>query len=444
MRSLGLKTIIEVINGRAFGINQVQRKIVNGISVDSRTINNGELFFALSGEKFDGHDFLGEAIEKSALPVVSEKKIRDDNLILVDNTYRALGNLAYYYRGIVDPFMIGITGSVGKTTTKEFLGAIFSFVEPTLVSFKNYNNRVGVPLNIFRLNDEKVAILELATNQKGEIKTLTEIVIPNIALITGIGNSHLEAFKNKQGVLEEKKDIISKLSGALFVNGDDDLLSTIKFDKLIRVGFNKSNDYSFKVLQESIDGSVFSIDRDEFYIRLPGMGAIKSAILATSVAKHYGITKDAIRKGLDSVAPIPHRLEIKRRGSITIVDDSYNSNPDSLLNSISVVKRLSGRKVAVLGPMLELGSKSHKLHRDSGMRIRGKIDRLIAIGEQAKGFMEGFGEGILVKDKDEAFKKLKSILRDGDVILFKSSHLLHLETMVSLFEEDICSISYTP
>lgn len=444
MRSLGLKTIIEVIKGRAFGINQVQRKIVNGISVDSRTINNGELFFALSGEKFDGHYFLGEAIEKSALPVVSENKIRDDNLILVNNTYRALGDLAYYYRGIVDPFMIGITGSVGKTTTKEFLGAIFSFVKPTLVSFKNYNNRVGVPLNIFRLNDEKVAILELATNQKGEIKTLTEIVIPNIALITGIGNSHLEAFKNKQGVLEEKKDIISKLSGALFVNGDDDLLSTIKFDKLIRVGFNKSNDYSFKVLQESIDGSVFSIDRDEFYIRLPGMGAIKSAILATSVAKHYGIAKDAIRKGLASVAPIPHRLEIKRRGSITIVDDSYNSNPDSLLNSISIVKRLSGRKVAVLGPMLELGSKSHKLHRDSGMRIRGKIDRLIAIGEQAKGFMEGFGEGILVKDKDEAFKKLKSILRDGDVVLFKSSHLLHLETMVSLFEEDICSISYTP
>ncbi len=444
MRSLGLKTIIEVIKGRAFGINQVQRKIVNGISVDSRTINNGELFFALSGEKFDGHDFLGEAIEKSALPVVSEKKIRDDNLILVDNTYRALGDLAYYYRGIVDPFMIGITGSVGKTTTKEFLGAIFSLVKPTLVSFKNYNNRVGVPLNIFRLNDEKVAILELATNQKGEIKKLTEIVIPNIALITGIGNSHLEAFKNKQGVLEEKKDIISKLSGALFVNGDDDLLSTIKFDKLIRVGFNKSNDYSFKVLQESIDGSVFSIDRDEFFIRLPGMGAIKSAILATSVAMHYGIAKDAIRKGLASVAPIPHRLEIKRRGSITVVDDSYNSNPDSLLNSISVVKQLSGRKVAVLGPMLELGSKSHKLHRDSGMRIRGKIDRLIAIGEQAKGFMEGFGEGILVKDKDEAFKKLKSILRDGDVILFKSSHLLHLETMVSLFEEDICSISYTP
>ncbi len=443
MRALEIKTVIEAIKGKAIGGNRLDKKVITGVSVDSRTIKKGELFFALKGENFDGHDFSDEAIEKSGLPIVSEKKARDENLILVRDSLEALGALACYYRETVNPLVIAITGSVGKTTTKEFLGPIFRSVEPTLVSFKNYNNRVGVPLNIFRLKDEKFAILELATNERGEIKKLTEIVKPDLALITGVGRSHLEAFKDRQGVLEEKKSIISGLKGPLFINGDDDLLSSIEYNELISVGFNKDNDYSFRILQESIDGSMFGVAKEEFYIHLPGMGALRSATIATAVAIHYGIPFHVIRMGLASVKPIPHRLEIKRKGSITIVDDTYNSNPDSLLNSVSVVEWMPGRKVAVLGPMLELGSKSFELHRESGERIRGKIDELIVIGEEANGFIEGFGNGILVRNKGEALKELKSILREGDIILFKSSHLLHLETMVSVLAEDVCSISYT-
>jgi UDP-N-acetylmuramoyl-tripeptide--D-alanyl-D-alanine ligase len=443
LRQLELKKIVEVIKGKVIGVNKIKDNVVNNISVDSRTISKGDLFFALLGDNFDGHDFIDEAIKKSALPAVADRKIRDDNLILVRDTLVALGDLAGYYRDFMDPFVIAITGSVGKTTTKEFLGSIFSQSEPTLTSFKNYNNRVGVPLNIFRLNNEKVAIFELATNQKGEIKILTEIVKPDIAIITGIGDSHLEAFKDRKGVFEEKMDIAKKLSGHLFINGDDKLLSTVKYGKLIKVGFNKSDDYSFKILQESTNGSLFCLNECDFFIRLPGMGALQSAILATSVALHYGIPEDLIQKGLTSVNPVHHRLEIKRKGNITIVDDTYNSNPDSLSNSVSVIEKISGRKIAVLGPMLELGSKSQKLHHESGIKLRGKIDKLIVIGKKASGFIDGFGDGVMVKDKDEALEKLKSITKGGDVILFKSSHLIHLETLVSKFEESICSISYT-
>lgn len=443
MKQLELKKVVEVIKGKVIGVNKIKDKVVNDISVDSRTISKGDLFFALLGDNFDGHDFIDKAIKKSDLPAVADRKVRDDNLILVNNTLVALGDLAGYYRDFIDPFVIAITGSVGKTTTKEFLGSIFSRSEPTLVSFKNYNNRVGVPLNIFRLNNEKVAIFELATNQKGEIKILTKIVKPDIAIITGIGNSHLEAFKDKKGVFKEKKNITTGLSGHLFINGDDKLLSTIKYRKLIKIGLNKSNDYSFKILQESTNGSLFCLNECDFIIRLPGMGALRSAILATSVAMHCGISEDLIQKGLVSVNQVPHRLEIKRKKNITIVDDTYNSNPDSLSNAVSVIEKIFGRKIAVLGPMLELGSKSQKLHHESGIKLRGKIDKLIVIGKKAKGFIYGFGDGVMVKDKDEALEKLKSLIKDGDVILFKSSHLIHLETLVSKFEESICSISYT-
>ncbi|MCK4422285.1 UDP-N-acetylmuramoyl-tripeptide--D-alanyl-D-alanine ligase [candidate division WOR-3 bacterium] len=443
MRTINLKEILNIIDGDSIGISNPDRKNPVGVSVDSRKIKEGELFFALKGERFDGHDFVSEAIKKSCLPAVVERKTQGDNLILVEHSLKALGDLALYYRNIVSPFVIGITGSVGKTTVKEFLGSIFFQVQPTLKSFMNYNNLIGVPLNIFRLENEKVAILELASNEKGEIKRLSEIVMPDWGLITSIGRSHLEAFKDLKGVLEEKKGIMAGLKGPLFINGDDKLLSTIKYDDLIRVGFKKDNDYSFKQVQSSIDGSIFQIKQKEFYIQLPSMGALRSAIFATAIALRYGISDEVIQKGLISVKPIPHRLGIKRQEGITIIDDTYNSNPDSLLNSLSVMSIMHGRKVAVLGGMLELGDNSQKLHRDCGKELQNIIDELIVIGEEARGFLDGFGGGLWVKDKDDAYEELKNIIKDGDIILFKSSHFLHLETLVLRLEEGICSISCT-
>lgn len=441
MKELKIKQVIKAVDGRKIGIKNPD-ECTGGVSVDSRTIKENEIFFAIRGEKYDGHDFVDEAIKKSGAPAVVSKKVRKDNIILVDDTLKALGQLASFYRDYIDPFVIAVTGSVGKTTTKEFIGNIFSMYKPTLVSWKNYNNLIGVPLNIFRLEDEEYAVLELASNQRGEIKRLSEIAKPDIAVITSIGESHLESFHNREGVLEEKRDITTALKDKLFVNGDDDMLRSLNHNT-VKVGFSSDNDYKFKKMQEALNGSIFAYDDREFYIKLSSPGALRSAIIATAIALKSKIPEDKIQKGLCNVKPLPHRLEIKYTDRITVIDDTYNSNPDSLMNALSLLKKFFGRRIAVLGPMLELGENSPAIHRKCGEKLQGLVNELIVVGEEAEGFLEGYGEGKLVKNKEKAEEELIKMVEPGDKILFKSSHLLRMETLVENFMEAKCYTSYT-
>ncbi|MEJ2306240.1 MAG: UDP-N-acetylmuramoyl-tripeptide--D-alanyl-D-alanine ligase, partial [candidate division WOR-3 bacterium] len=363
--------------------------------------------------------------------------------IVVGDVLGALGDLSAYYKKITDFFAIAVTGSYGKTTTKDFIGSIFSGKYSTLVSFKNYNNLIGVPLNLFRLENEKIAVLEFGTNQFGEIRRLSEIVEPDIALITGIGSAHLQAFGNINGVLKEKSDITVGLKGPLFVNGDDPLLRNIKGKEIITVGFSEDNDFSFNILQESIDGTIFSTSNSSFWIKLPTVGMLRCAMFAVSVALHYGISSRDIQQGLIKVENVPHRMNIKRTEMFNIIDDTYNSNPDSLLNAVSFLSLMPGRKIVVLGPMLELGEKTLSIHREAGKKLRFRINDLIAIGGEARGFVEGFGGGYLVPNKEEALDKLHEILRRGDTILFKSSRALKLETLIDQLREEDCYIYST-
>ncbi len=444
MKEIELEKIVEVLHGKYLGSKELIGKTLSGVSVDTRTIQENELFFALEGENFDGHDFVDEAIFKSGLPVVVSRKVKNGEVILIEDTLRGLGDLASYYKKATNVFAIAVTGSYGKTTTKNFIGSIFSASYPTLVSFKNYNNLIGVPLNLFKLGNEKIAVLEFGTNQFGEIKRLSEIVEPDIGLITGIGEAHLQAFKDKEGVLREKTDIMVGLKGPLFVNGDDPLLRNIKKGKTIRVGFLDDNDFTFKILQESVDGTVFSTKGMSFWIRLPTVGMLRCAMLAVSVALHYGISREDIQKGLKRIGKASHRMEFKRTHKLNIVDDTYNSNPDSLLNAVSFLSLMPGRKVVVLGPMLELGENSYSIHKETGKKLKYRINELIAIGEEAKGFVDGFSGGYLVSNKKEALTKLHEILEKGDTILFKSSRALKLETLIEKLQEENCFIYSTP
>jgi UDP-N-acetylmuramoyl-tripeptide--D-alanyl-D-alanine ligase len=443
MKEIGLKKAIEVLGGKYLGNKAISRDSLSGISVDSRTIKKKELFFSLQGENFDGHDFVGEAIFKSGLPAVVSQKVKNKEVILIDDTLKGLGDLASYYKKATDVFVVAVTGSYGKTTTKDFIGSIFSRNYSTLISYKNYNNLIGVPLNLFRLEDEKIAVLEFGTNQFGEIKRLSEIVEPDIGLITGIGEAHLEAFKDKKGVLKEKSDIVSGLKGPLFINGDDPLLRDISVGKIIKVGFLEDNDFTFKILQESIDGTVFSTSGNDFWIQLPTLGMLRCAMFAVSVALHYGIPPRDIQEGLKKVEKASHRMEIKRTHKFNIVDDTYNSNPDSLLNAVSFLSLMPGRKIVVLGPMLELGENSFQIHKEIGKKLKFRVHKLIAIGEEARGFVEGFDGGYFVSSKEQAHKKLHEILEKGDTILFKSSRALKLETLIKEFQEGNCSIYST-
>ena len=353
MREIELDKAIEVLGGKYLGRKALSNRALSGVSVDSRTIKRGELFFAIKGENFDGHNFACEAIRKSGRPAVVSKKVKSKDVILARDTLKGLGDLASYYKKTTNVFAIAVTGSYGKTTTKEFLGSIFSKSYSTLISFKNYNNLIGVPLNIFKLENERIAVLELGANQFGEIRRLSEIVNPDIGIITGIGSAHLQAFKDKKGVLKEKSDIIAGLKGPLFVNGDDPLLRNINRSKVIKTGFLEDNDFTFKILQESIDGTIFATKGMSFWIKLPTLGMLRCAVLAVSVALYYGISPDKIQEGLKSIEGAPHRMGIKRTEKFNIIDDAYNSNPDSLLNAVSFLSLMPGRKVVVLGPMLE-------------------------------------------------------------------------------------------
>jgi UDP-N-acetylmuramoyl-tripeptide--D-alanyl-D-alanine ligase len=443
MKEIELEKVIEVLGGKYLGKKYLKGRSLSGVSVDSRTIQKGELFFALKGENFNGYDFAREAVEKSGLPAVATREVKGRETILVADTLKSLGDLASYYKKTTDVFTLAVTGSYGKTTTKNFMGSIFSTKYSTLISFKNFNNLIGVPLNLFKLEDEEIAVLEFGTNQFGEIKRLSEIVKPDIGLITGVGPAHLRTFKNKKGVLEEKSDIMAELKGSLFINGDDSLLRSIKKGKIIKVGFLEDNDVTFKILQESIDGTIFSTSGINFWIRLPTLGMLRCAMLAVAVALHYGISPRDIQEGLKKIETASHRMEIKRTGIFNIVDDTYNSNPDSLLNAVSFLSLMPGRKVAVLGPMLELGESSYSIHKEAGEKLRFRIDKLIAIGKKAKGFVDGFGGGYLVSNKEEALKKLHEILERGDTILFKSSRALKLETLIERLQEENCFIYST-
>jgi UDP-N-acetylmuramoyl-tripeptide--D-alanyl-D-alanine ligase len=438
MREMELKTAVSVLGGEYIGDKGLESRTLSGVSVDSRTIKENELFFALEGKNFNGYDFAAEAIERSNLPAVAKKEIKGRETILVKDPLTGLGDLASYYKKATNVFAIGVTGSYGKTTTKDFLGSIFGKAYSTLVSFKNYNNLIGVPLNLFRLENEEIAILELGTNQIGEIKRLSEIVEPDIAVITGIGLAHLETFKDKEGVLREKEDIKTGLKGPLFVNGDDPLLRNIEGSKVVKLGFSEGNDIVFKILHESIDGTIFSAKGMDFWINLPSFGMLRCAMLAVSVALYYGISKKDIQEGLKVVEKASHRMEIKRIGNFNIVDDTYNSNPDSLLNAVSFLSHMPGRKIAVLGPMLELGANSYSIHREIGEKLRFKINELIAISEEAQGFVDGYGGGHSASNKEEALEILHEILDKGDTILFKSSRALKLETLVELIKEENC------
>jgi UDP-N-acetylmuramoyl-tripeptide--D-alanyl-D-alanine ligase len=443
VRKVEFDKVVDIIGGEYIGNKGLKNRILSGVSVDSRTIKENELFFALEGKNFNGYDFAGEATRKSNLPAVARYEVKNKETILVKDPLASLGDLASYYKKETNVFAIAVTGSYGKTTTKDFLGSIFGGTYSTLVSFKNYNNLIGVPLNLFRLENEEIAILEFGTNQFGEIKRLSEIVEPDIAVITGIGSAHLEAFKDKEGVLREKTDIITGLKGPLFINGDDPLLRKIDGSKVIKVGFSEDNDIVFKILQESVDGTVFSAKGMDFWIDLPSLGMLECAMLAVSVALYYEISREDIQEGLKNVEKASHRMEIKRIGNFNVVDDTYNSNPDSLLNAVSFLSLMPGRKIVVLGAMLELGKESFSIHKDIGGKIRFRIHELVVIGEEAKGFIEGFGGGRFASNKEEAFKVLREIIDEGDTILFKSSRALKLETLIELLKEDNC-FTYSP
>ena len=454
MKRLSVQEIIKAVDGILLFGNE--RDVVENISTDSRTIESDDMFFAITGDIFDGHDYIENVVNKGCKAIVvssSEKlteSIKDINIILVSDTLKAYQDLAKYYRQLIDPIVIGVTGSVGKTSLKDMLYVISNDYYNTVCSFENENNHMGVPKTIFRMEENtEVLILEMGMNHKGEIRRLTEIGRPNIAGITNVGLSHIENFIDQNGIYEAKMEISDFFSekNTLVVMGDDQYLKKTHKDKdyeVISVGTSQENDYVAEGARYIDDTHItFLIDYDKgverFTLPIAGLYNSTTAGLATAIMSKLNISVSNCAHSLKKLKITPHRLQLIVRGNIKIIDDTYNASPASMTSAIEYLSAIQGsRKICVLADMKELGGKSVRLHRELGHEIsKVDIDYLFTVGELGREIAESakknMNENKIFSFEDIASctEMIKKIIKEGDGILVKGSHSMGMEKVVS-------------
>ncbi len=430
----------------ALGTKVDSENIINRVSIDSRDVDANILFFAIKGERFDGHDFIKDVAEKGVGAVVCHKGVEcSAPVIYVEDTKDALLDFASYYRCSIDDLnVIALTGSVGKTTTKEMVACVMEQSGETLKTEGNFNNEIGVPKTLFRLeNSTKNAVIEMGMDGFNQISVLSKCAKPDCAIITNIGVSHIEILGSREGILQAKMEMLDglKKGATLFLNGDNDLLSTVKNDDYNIVFFGIENK-NCHILAEDIVEIGLSTEfvavkgdiKQKITIPTVGIHNVYDALSAFAVGLEYGISPENIAKGLENYTPSGMRQRIREAGEITVIEDCYNASPDSQKAGInSLCKIAKGRKIAVLGDMLELGDYSETAHRTVGeYAAECKIDMLYTFGEQSK-FMSdsavksGMNDVFSFTDKTELTNALLSEIKTGDTLLFKASRGMKLE-----------------
>jgi len=429
----------------------------SGVSTDSRTVEKGQLFFALRGETFDGHDFVQEAVKKGAVAVVVNQDWTIDlpahtraSIIRVPDTLKALGDLAGRWRRRFDARVAAITGSGGKTTTKEMIYAILSLEGLTLKNEGNFNNLIGLPLSLFLLDkSHRYAVLEMGMNRPGEIGRLTDIADPDIGLITNVGHAHIEGVGSIEGVAKAKVELLDKMAprALAILNGDDRILmqaaaafrkkpitfgqgleNTVRAEKIRNLG---REGFSFDIHHK---GKPFSVK-----LRVPGFHNVSDALAAAAIALSLNLSRDQIQEGLSRFEGIKGRFKVVPLpdGSI-LIDDTYNSNPSSLRLALKSIKALApqGRRVIVgLGEMLELGDETETGHVEAGEMVADTgADWFVALGEHASKMIRGAVDkgfprrrAIRAKDYKEMGSKILEIMKPGDLVFLKASRRMGLE-----------------
>lgn len=420
--------------------------LINRVSIDSRDVDENTLFFAIKGERFDGHDFINDVAEKGVGAIVSHKAVEcSAPVILVPDTKQAFLDFASYYRMSMKKLLVvGLTGSVGKTTTKEMTACVLGQKNKTLKTEGNLNNEIGMPRTLFRLDETHgSAVIEMGMDNAGQISALSKSCKPDCAIITNVGVSHIENLGSRDGILKAKLEILDGLpKGApLFLNGDNDKLSTVKNDdyKVIFFGIeNKNCDVLAEDIKEIGLSTEFTAVKGDIKqkITIPTVGIhnVYDALSAFAVGLEYGISTEDIANGLRNYEPSGMRQRIKDANGITVIEDCYNASPDSQKAGLnSLLKIAKGRKIAVLGDMLELGSYSETAHRNVGeYAAECEIDMLFTYGKESE-FMADSAKKAGLKavfsftDKSELTKALENELKNGDTVLFKASRGMKLE-----------------
>lgn len=460
MKGLTLRNIARVCGGIYIGKDEDLDREITAVTTDSRMAEPGGLFAAIRGARTDGHDYIPSVFEKGALVVFSEHELPDaaGNYIQVSSTIDALGAVAGYYLEQLGIPVVGITGSVGKTSTKEMIAAVLAQKYHVLWTSGNFNNALGLPLTIFRLREEhEIAVLEMGINHFGEMHVLAGIAKPDTCVITNIGECHLEFLGDRGGVLRAKSEIFDYLrpDGCVILNGDDDKLETLTEVKGIRpvfFGIGRENDiWADAIEKNGLDGISCRIhtEQGEFAVQIPmpGIHMVRNALAGTAVGLHYGLTTEEIRAGIESLQPVAGRFHIVRTGTLTIIDDCYNANPMSMKASLGILQDAQGRKIAILGDMGELGADEEKIHREVGEYAGGlELDCCICAGSLCRSLAEGIravNPGMQVMhfaDPEELLGKLPMLVRRGDTVLVKASHFMHFEKVVECLTDARLSI----
>jgi len=458
MKNMTLENIEKACGGRYIGTEAEKKTEVLGVVIDSRQVESGYLFVAIPGEKVDGHKFIPDVFAKGAAAVLSEQQLEDPAgpYILVESTTKALRDLAEYYRKSLDIKVVGITGSVGKTSTKEMIASVLSEKYRVLKTEGNYNNEIGLPLTIFKIRAEhEVAVLEMGISEFGEMHRLATMANPDICVITNIGLCHLENLKTRDGILKAKTESFAHLKkdGIAILNGDDDKLSTIRQvgdkepvfygmeEKMEYREDAKKSVYATGVENLGLYGMQARIHTPEgerdVRIPIPGEHNVYNALAATAVGLSLGLSLDQISSGILKAKTIGGRTNLLNTGSMTVIDDCYNANPVSMKASIDVLATAEGRKIAVLGDMGELGENEKKLHYEVGEYLAKKeIDVLFCAGELSEEIAKAAQkesktcEVYYFKTRDALLEQLLPFLKKGDTVLVKASHFMEYPEIV--------------
>ncbi len=457
MEPISISEILEAVNGRLLGGFSDTGLTLTHVETDSRSITPGSLFVPLVGERFDGHAFINQALESGAAACFTARE-RDTYLpgkcyIKVDSTQKALRDLARNYKKKFDIPFIGITGSVGKTTTKDMVAAVLGQKFRVLKTEGNFNNEIGLPLTLLRLNSEhEICVLEMGMNHFGEIDYLGAIVEPQVAVITNIGDAHIENLGSRENILKAKSEIFAHLpaDGFVVLNGDDELLPTLRGKlpfQTVWVGGNPGLEY--RALSVESDGERYvhcdvAAPNGEFAVDIPALGGhmIYPMLTAAAVGAHFGMTNEEIAAGVLRFAPTKMRMNIIPRGDgITILNDAYNANPQSMRAAVEVLtKTKSSYKIAVLGDMFELGPLAPTLHAGVGDYLgKSGVNCLVAVGEWSEHMARaaeaaGTPEVYWRPTKKEALTVLEQVVRPDTTVLVKASRGMQFEEIVAFLK----------
>ncbi|MBQ7739789.1 MAG: UDP-N-acetylmuramoyl-tripeptide--D-alanyl-D-alanine ligase [Eubacterium sp.] len=456
MKELLLKDIIKAINAKCDNEKDI---VITGVSTDTRTIKQGDLFIALVGEKFDGHSYIDVAVKNGAAAVVCSRSVEADvPVLIVEDTLKALQGIAEYYLTTLDVKVVGVTGSNGKTTTRDMTAAVLSTKYKVYSTAKNFNNEIGLPKSVLELDDSyDIAVLEMGMNHFGEISSLTKVAKPDVAIITNIGKAHIGNLGSQENILKAKLEILEglKKDGVLVLNGDDKFLFGAYTEGIKKhfVGVSADNlELRAVNIKSTEDKTEFSVvyDGKKYDGSIPVLGVhnVLDSLLAIYTGLRFGVDIDSAFRALGGYKSVGMRCESEAIGGITLVKDYYNSSPDSSRVALQTLGDFAKgkRKIALLGEMLELGDYSKAEHENLGkMCVKNEIDYAFFIGADFDSFKKGMPENSQAFSDNQREKMIKAVcdyykngnIKEGDAVLIKGSRGMKMEEVYTALKEAI-------